>query len=279
MLSESRRRQGIFWILTVPAPNELIESIIGGVLPQSIAWIRGQLELGGKTGYLHYQVVVAFSKKMSKSAVTKFFGPVHAELTVSARANTYVGKEETRAGPTFELGAKPIIRSSKPDWESVWTAAQSGDLARIPASIRVVSYRTIRAIGSDFSVAVGMVRQTFVFWGPTGTGKSRSAWDEAGDRAYAKCPRTKFWDGYQSEESVVIDEFRGGFDVSHLLRWTDRYPVRVEVKGSSRPLHAKRIFITSNLDPRRWYPELDPDTLDALMRRLTITYFNKSLFN
>lgn len=87
-------------------------------------------------------------------------------------------------------------------------------------------------------------------------------------------PRTKFWDGYQSEANVVMDEFRGGIDISHLLRWLDRYPVRVEIKGSSRPLLATTIWITSNLDPRRWYPEIDQETLDALLRRLNIIHFN-----
>lgn len=100
------------------------------------------------------------------------------------------------------------------------------------------------------------------------------AWEQAGMDAYSKCPRSKFWDGYQSEEAVVVDEFRGGIDVAHILRWCDRYPVRVEVKGSSRPLVAQRIYFTSNLDPRLWYPELDADTLEALIRRFNITHFN-----
>jgi hypothetical protein len=39
------------------------------------------------------------------------------------------------------------------------------------------------------------------------------------------------------------------------------------------PLCARRIWITSNLDPQDWYPDLDPDTKAALMRRLTITHF------
>jgi len=64
-----------------------------------------------------------------------------------------------------------------------------------------------------------------------------------------------------------------GIDVAHLLRWTDRYPVRVEIKGSSRPLNATKIWITSNLDPRSWYPDLDYATTEALLRRLTITQF------
>jgi hypothetical protein len=75
------------------------------------------------------------------------------------------------------------------------------------------------------------------------------------------------------EKAVVIDEFRGGIDIAHLLRWLDRYPVRVEIKGSSMPLNADQIWITSNLDPRLWYADVDQMTVDALMRRLTITEF------
>lgn len=91
--------------------------------------------------------------------------------------------------------------------------------------------------------------------------------------AYPKTPTTKFWDGYRGEEHVVIDEFRGNIDISHLLRWLDRYPCIIEVKGSSLVLRAKHIWITSNLDPRQWYPLVDPDTVEALLRRLAITYF------
>lgn len=109
-----------------------------------------------------------------------------------------------------------------------------------------------------------------VFWGPTGTGKSHRAWERAGVDAYSKCPRTKFWCGYRNETSIVIDEFRGGIDISHLLRWLDRYPVRVEIKGSSKPLMAERYFITSNLHPKYWYPDLDMETYLALERRLEI---------
>lgn len=144
---------------------------------------------------------------------------------------------------------------------------------RIPANVRVVNYRTIRSIASDYSKAVGLERKCMVYWGKTGTGKSRRAWDEAGLDAYCKDPRTKFWDGYTFEKNVVLDEFRGGIDVAHLLRWLDRYPVRVEIKGSSRPFLAEKIWITSNISPVMWYPMLDEETLAALMRRLEVIEF------
>lgn len=91
--------------------------------------------------------------------------------------------------------------------------------------------------------------------------------------AYSKDPRTKWWDGYLGQSNVVLDEFRGTIDVAHILRWLDRYPVRVENKGGSLPLLATHFWITSNLDPRLWYPDLDDETLQALLRRLEITHF------
>jgi len=149
----------------------------------------------------------------------------------------------------------------------------------IPAHARITSYSALRSIRADHDKPIGMERTCHVFWGSTGTGKSRRAWDEAGVESYCKDPRTKFWCGYSAEKHVVIDEFRGGIDIAHLLRWLDRYPVRVEIKGSSRPLCATTIWITSNLDPRSWYPDIDCETRDALLRRLTITHFHPSLTN
>lgn len=126
---------------------------------------------------------------------------------------------------------------------------------------------------SDNLQPLAMERTVNCFWGATGTGKSRRAWDEASMDAYPKDPRTKFWDGYRDQKHVVIDEFRGGIDVGHMLRWLDRYPIVVEIKGSATVLKAQTIWITSNLDPRLWYPELDEETKKALLRRMKITYF------
>lgn len=123
-----------------------------------------------------------------------------------------------------------------------------------------------------------MERSTRVYWGGTGTGKSRLAFEEAGQGAYPKDPRTKFWCGYNGQESVIIDEFRGGIDIGHLLRWLDRYPVIVEVKGGAHVLRATKFWITSNLSPDAWYPDIDEETRLALRRRLTVVHFGQSLF-
>nr|WAE43116.1 MAG: replication associated protein [Cressdnaviricota sp.] len=270
------RRQGIFWLLTVPVTNTAFASMCStGTLGSGIVWLRGQEEEGGTTGYRHYQAVAAFNKKVSLASITRLFGTgLHAELSTSPAANDYVWKEDTRVGTPFEYGKKPIQRNNPKDWDSIWESAVKGDLMAIPSSIRVSSYFALRAIRADSAECPALERTIYVFWGRTGTGKSHRAWDEAGIDAFPKDPRSKFWCGYRGQENVVIDEFRGVVDIATLLRWCDRYPLHVETKGSSQPFLAQRIWITSNLSPEAWYPELDSETLSALLRRLTITHFN-----
>lgn len=267
--SSRQRRQGIYWLLTIPHSGFTPYPVPGTV------WCRGQLELA-ESGFLHWQILVAFARKVSLRGVRATFGDYHAELTFSERAEDYVWKEDTRvSGTQFEFGRRPINRNSPNDWDEIWDAATRRDLNQIPTHIRVQSYAAIRRIGADYANASSMERSCFVFWGSTGTGKSRRAWAEAGMDAYPKDPRTKWWCGYRDHEHVVIDEFTGSVDICHLLRWLDRYPVLVEVKGGSLPLCARRIWLTSNIDPRQWYPEAHEEQVRSLMRRLQITHFDQ----
>lgn len=166
------RRQGIFWLLTIPYPCSVMQQLLeSSQLPTSVVWIRGQLEQGEQTDYLHYQAVAAFDTKKSLAAVKGVFGTCHAELSRSEAAEAYVHKQDTRVGEPFEFGAKPIRRNSRTDWESVWTAAKSGDLSSVPANIRVVSYHALRAIHSDHAVPGFIDRSVTVYYGCTGSGK------------------------------------------------------------------------------------------------------------
>lgn len=257
-----------YWILTIPHAD------FTPFLPRSVCFIRGQLERGANTGYLHWQLLATFAGQQRLAAVKQIFGATcHAEPSRSDAADEYVWKEETRVnGTQFELGVKPVRRNNNNDWDAVRLCAKENRLDDIPASIFVQNYRTLRAISSDYSKPIAMQRSVYVLWGPTGVGKSRRAWEQAGVDAYPKDPNTKFWDGYRDHDKVVIDEFRGAISISHVLRWFDRYPVLVEIKGSSAVFKATQIWITSNLHPRDWYPDLDEETKQALLRRLEITH-------
>lgn len=261
-------RQARYWIATIPRASW------EPCLPTGAQWCIGQPERGD-SGYLHWQVLVSFTAKKTISQVKSAFGiqGMHLEPTRSTAAEAYVHKEETRDGEPFEFGERALRRNSGTDWDRIKEMAKGGDIDLVPSDIYIRYYRTLQCIAADHETPVGIEKTVFVFYGRTGTGKSRRAWEEAGPDAYAKDPRSKFWCGYRSNEHVVIDEFRGGIDISHMLRWLDRYPVRVEVKGSSKPLKATKIWITSNLHPMNWYMDLDSEIKDALLRRLQITEF------
>lgn len=254
-----------FWLLTIPHADFL------PYLPPTCIWIRGQLERGA-TGYLHWQLVVGFKSQQRLAALKRIFGDTaHCEPTRSEAADEYVWKEDTRVADTqFELGTKPMRRNQATDWQAVKDLAKAGRMDDVPPSVFVQHYRTLRTIAADFAEPTPIERTIKVYWGPTGVGKSRRAWEEATFDAYPKCPLSKFWDGYRGQPRVVIDEFRGGINISHVLRWFDRYPVLVDIKGSSTVLKATDIWITSNLHPRDWYPDLDELTKAALLRRLNI---------
>lgn len=177
-------------------------------------------------------------------------------------------------GTRFELGVRPLRRNSRRDWDAVVESAKSGAFADIPGDVLIRCFGNIQRIAAHFATPVAAERECFVYWGKTGMGKSRRAWAEGGLDSYPKLPSTKFWDGYAGQAHVIIDEFRGEIGIGHLLRWLDRYPVLVEIKGSMTVLRATKIWITSNLSPDLWYPDLDPDTYDALRRRIKVTHFD-----
>lgn len=269
--------QGRYWLLTVRG------HLFVPHLPQGCAYIKGQLEQGEETGYLHWQMYWVFKKKIRLGGVKAYFAEnVHAELTRSDAAEEYVWKEETAVPNTrFELGKKPFQRNRETDWDEVKRAAIEGrlDSAEIPSDVFVRCYTSLSRIQKDHLKPTAIEREVRVYVGPTGVGKSRRAWEEAGYEAYPKDPNTKFWDGYAGQENVVCDEFRGKIDISNLLRWTDRYPVAVETKGSGVVFKARRLWITSNLHPSQWYPDLDQETQDALMRRLTVEVMNEPYYD
>lgn len=263
--------QARYWLLTIPYED------FTPFLPANASYIKGQLEQGSESGYLHWQLVCYYPKKVTLTYVKRMFGDrCHAERTNSAAAEEYVWKEHTAiAGTQFELGTKSIKRNSAKDWELILDHTRQGNFDRIPGDVLIRCYGNIKKIRVDSLKPVAMEREVYVYWGKTGAGKSKRAWEEATWAAYPKDPNTKFWDGYSGHSNVVIDEFRGSISISHLLRWLDRYPVIVEVKGSSCVLGATKIWITSNLSPEDWYPDLDSETKLALRRRFTqVIHFN-----
>ena len=115
------------------------------------------------------------------------------------------------------------------------------------------------------------------YWGKAGSGKTREALNETDDY-YISMNNLKWWDGYYGQKCIIIDDFRKDFCTYHeLLRILDRYPYRVNTKGSSiwfQPT-TEVIIITSCYHPSQVYDTRED--IQQLLRRIDIIQeFKKS---
>ncbi|AXQ66573.1 MAG: putative viral replication protein [Circoviridae sp.] len=115
------------------------------------------------------------------------------------------------------------------------------------------------------------------YYGPSGTGKSKSARDEFPD-AYVKL-NNKWWDGYDGEDTVIIDDL-DKYDKAlggDLKRWSDHYPFPAEYKGGVMVIRPKRVIVTSNYLPEEIWD--DEQTTGPINRRFKRTKFDHHVFN
>lgn len=112
-----------------------------------------------------------------------------------------------------------------------------------------------------------------VIYGPTGVGKTRGIFEKYGRNVYKLeigdgSSGSTFWNGYDGQDVILIDDFYGQLKLDYLLRILDRYPQQFNTKGGYTWRTATKIFITSNDKPENWYKGVkNEEVKSALYRR------------
>lgn len=256
-------------------------------------------ETAKTTGTPHLQGYVELLKRTTFSSVIKQIPRgVHIEPRRGSQKNAidYSKKD----GDFFEVG-EPKRQGSRSDYDlakyllsnsvSISTAMEEYDdftIGTLNAYEKLQKY--IEVGGSRVKPCVTWI------YGPGGSGKTERAYNLAGNSVYKVDLLDKGWfDGYDRHKTVIIDDFCCDEDNAQLFKTilaiTDRYPLRVNVKGCTVWFTPEQVIFTSQSPPWKiWPPDQTryndkpgPDMfsrgvkLRQIMRRITrVEYLDKA---
>jgi len=225
----------------------------------------------GDNGTPHIQGYMEYSYVIDRKVVAKFpeFNRAHIErrLGTAQQASEYCKK----GGNFFELGTPYRTRpGQRRDLDEARECARDMGMKEVT---QWANFQQIRCAEKylEYNEDKRNWKPTVMwFWGPTGTGKSRVANDMSVD-PYIKSEGSKWWNGYDRHEHVIIDDFRDGhMPFNELLTLLDRYERRIECKGGMRQFVAKQIIITCNAPPGDLYFNVQDERKEQLLRRIDI---------
>ncbi len=252
------------WLFTLNNPKRTHGQLMNKFkkLGKKLRYLVFQKEKG-EDGTPHYQGYVEFTTGYRFTMVKALMNRAHWEPRRGTRdqARDYCMKGDTREEGPWEQGQWNMKgMGNRTDLDNV-AAFANGKTALAVYNEFPASYMKYSK-GIDKIVFMTRPRRVlaptvYLYYGPTGTGKTRMCYDDHGlDTMYRKAPQTTWFDGYMGQDVLLLDDFSGAsskFSLSYLLQLLDRYPIDVEVKGSFHPLLATQIIITTNNHPRKWY--------------------------
>lgn len=227
----------------------------------------------GENGTPHWQGYITFNnaKKLTflknRCSRTAHWEP---RKGTHKQAVEYCSKEDTRLSGPFIFGEAPQqgkrtdLADLKQDLDEGFNLRQIATTHFAPYikyARGIQSYRRLMSNSRNFKTNVT------VLYGDTGVGKSKLMQTFC-PLAYWKTTGDKWWDDYDFQEDVVIDEFYGWLPYAYLLRLLDRYPMYVETKGGMVNFTAKNIYLAANNPPDQWYNWSEKMKYDPLDRRI-----------
>ncbi len=258
---------------------------------EASTWIRYssfQEERCEETGRTHLQGYSEFNQSTRRNRIKDLLGNgLHCESRRGSRgqARDYTRKAETRIGGPWEHGNwTEGGQGTRNDLTEIKTALDTGEKARAIAEgwfgTWIIHHKAFDKYRGMLVEPRAHKTELAVHWGCPGTGKTRDVFsfaDNLGFSVYV-VPRPNggsvWFDGYEQEEVILLDDFYGWIPLNLLLSLADRYPLKVPYKGGHVEFTSKVLFITSNSDLSSWYDweKFPTDLRRALERRITVKY-------
>lgn len=302
-MSSITNQQGRKWQLTINNPetyNMYPEALKQKLfLFTSLTYFCFAYEIGLGTQTKHVHIYFATEAPIRFNTIKKRFPFAHIERTVgtSQENRDYIRKEgkwlndpkrDTSLPNTFfEWGEMPTERQGeRSDLALLYEFVKDGltdyqILERCPMFMLRLSdiNRTRLTVRQEQYKDTFRNMNVIYIFGPTGTGKTRTVMEKDGYEAvYRVTDYEHPFDGYNGQETLVLDEFRGQLKISEMLNYLDGYPLELRCRYSNKVACFNTVYIISNIDLNAQYTNVqqyEPETWKAFLRRIhkIIEYF------
>lgn len=246
-----------------------------------IRYICIGIEICPKTKKVHIQGWIQLINKKTMGGVKKLLKNKTICLFICRGDELSNNKYCKKEGNSLELG-KWKTQGQRSDLETIkkqidkgvtdYVIAQDhfGDYIRYFQGFK--EYRKL--VNKEQSKEFRKVEVEYI-WGGTGTGKTKRATKDK-EHYMITGANLKWFDGYENEKTLVIDEYNNNVEITRMLNLLDGYMLRLEIKGSFTYARWTKVIITSNLSPEELHPNAKDEHRNALFRRITkITHITK----
>lgn len=244
-----------------------------------------------KKELLHLQGYIRFKWQKPFASVLKLFRKLMPEgslwigraLKCEKACIRYCNKKKSRVGAPKEFGeavASKGQQGHRSDLDGVVKAVQDGQ-----SFVQIAVANPVECIHyhAGIKVLISATRQlkwqhtkrptlqVMVLYGETNTGKSHRVRELEGEHLYDVEPGRDPFGNYESEDSILFDEFGMGekWDINLMKRCLENYPQRVTVRYADKWAAWKRVYIISNDPPQMWFALASVADKRAFWRRVT----------
>lgn len=235
-----------------------------------------------KIGNPHFQGYFVLKKRWRMTQVINFIKANTHEgghVYVAPMNGTIAENEEyleKEGGPIETFGSAAGIRGMpKKQKTAVWRdEIKSGKTVQEVIDMEPGALLHMRVLNeySDMCRRASIPRwrelNVSVFYGATGTGKTRLAVELDDDAYLWHVGQPEWWPGYQYQKTIVVDDFNEQLGIVRFLNLLDGYRLELPYKGGFTPAMYTTVIITSNVEPSNWYPMENQRHRDALSRRI-----------
>lgn len=230
-----------------------------------------------ETGKDHLQGYVEFKNSQRLDGAKRFIGDEAAHLEKRKGTRDQAREYCRKSGGTFiEHGEWEIHQGKRTDLEEALTENEKiGDFmdncpklyCQFRSGVKDLYARKLQKEQPETRQV-----EVMVLYGYAGRGKTEAAIKVATrleKEWFMLSPEKDLWfDGYDGQEVLIIDDFKGQIPPATLNRILDKYPYRCPVKGSFTWAKWTDVIITSNWEPKQWYSVGSGANWEALDRRL-----------